>query len=257
MTRLAIVGSSHVGAIRQCDDYLRKHWPGVQIDYFALPGAPYRRAERTPDGIFHARPANPAEAKLIARINGATEIDLTPHDLIWVTGNRYGLGRVLGLLAKYDILEMPRTGRKAVISQAFFNAAMRAEIDASCDRIATQFGRDKRLIFTPAPYPAETVREKGPFHEAALTHIFTHPERDAIFALYEAKIRDALAARSFGFMAQPPQTLAAPFATKAKYLNDARDFRDPTARLKDARHMNADYGLALTQSFAELHLGSR
>jgi len=251
MTRLAIVGSSHVGAIRQNDVAIRAAHPGLDIAYFALPGAPFRRAGRDADGVFRAHPAGPAEARLIERINGATTLDLRPFDHVWTVGHRYGLGRILRLYLNFDVLEGARTGRAGTVSAAFAAAATAAEIAASTARIAAQFGADPRLICTPAPYPAQSARQPGPHHEPPLAHILGHPDRAEIFAEFEAGIVAALAARGFGALLQPEDTRAQPFATQTRFLRDARDFRDPARQTADLRHMNAAYGMRLFQGFAD------
>lgn len=252
MTRLAVIGSSHVGCVRQCDDQIRATHPGLELAYFALPGAPFRRAARDQDGdIFRAYPDNPREAALVEKINGATEIDLGPFDHIWVIGHRYGMGRILRLFMKFDVLEMGRTGQPRTVSEAFMTAAMAGEIAASCARIKAQFGDDARITCSAAAYPAQKARQPGKFHEPPLAHILTHPDRDAIFARFEDQIGKALAAEGYGHLRQPADTLAAPFATQTRFLRDARDFRDTSREAGDLRHMNAEYGFRLFQAYAE------
>lgn len=253
MTRLAVVGSSHMGTIRQSDARIRAACPGLEIAYFGLPGAPFRRARRDVDGVLRVDAENQAEARMIRRINGADAFDLGPFDHIWIVGFRFGLGTVLALLKRFDVLEMGRTGLPNTISEAFFWAAMQAEIDRSCDVIAANYGPDQRITISPAPYPAEKAREKGPHHEPPLAHVLQHPECDRIFARFEGMIGASLTARGYRFLPQPPATLAAPFATQSAHLLGARDFRDTSVELTDLRHMNAEYGFALFRAFAELH----
>lgn len=253
MTRLAIVGSSHIGAIRQADDKITLACPNLDVTYFGLPGAPFRRACRGEDGVLRVNATSDAQARMIRRINGVQELDLGPFDHIWVVGFRFGLGKVLRLLKRYDVLEMRRTGRQGTVSEAFFWAAVQAETEHICAAIFANYGADTRISISPAPYPAQKASEPGPHFEPALTHILHHPERDRIFVGFEDRIARGLAARGYRFQPQPRQTLAAPFATCSEYLRGAVDFRDSSAASTDLRHMNADYGFTLFHAFAELH----
>ena len=78
-----------------------------------------------------------------------------------------------------------------------------------------------------------------------------HPDRDAIFAGFEATIRETLADKGYRCLTQPEATRAGPFVTSNDYLRDARDFRDPTQKTEDLRHMNAEYGFQLFVAYAE------
>lgn len=254
MTRLAIVGSSHTGALRQAEAAIRENRPDLEIAWFGLPGAPFRRVKVNRHGVLRLDPVDASQRPLVRRINGSARFDLNDRDLIWVVGNRFGMGRITTLFLHYDVLGMARTGRPQVISRPFLEAAITAEVETSCTRLETQFGTDRTLVVTPAPYPAEAACAPGPGHEPPLANIYAHPDGPEIMALFHAAIRAGLTARGWGVVLQPEATLAGPFATKSAYLSGARDFRDPRRTIDDCRHMNADYGLAQFRAFAELHL---
>ncbi len=252
MTRLAVIGSSHMGTVRQSDAAIRAACPALEIGYFGMPGAPFQRISVDEAGILRVR-ADAAEADTIRAINGCDHFDLNGYDLIWVIGPRFGLGHILRPLLKLDILELGRTGAAQSVSWGLYQAHIRAEVDAITASMRAKLGGDARVTLTPAPYPAETARRRGPHHEPPLANILNHPGRDRIFAHYEAEIARSVAAAEFGHLAQPAATRSAPFATDPAYLRGAVDFRDGSAPAKDLRHMNAAYGLACFAAFAQLH----
>lgn len=255
MTRLAIVGSSHVGAIRQAAPRIEALYPGLKIGYFALPGRPFRSMYVDGAGILRFRPETDAEGRAARKVNGAEHLDLGPFDRVWVIGNRFEFGRIMRLFLEHDVLEWPRTGRARTMSETFGCTVLETMIDRSCTRIGDRFGSDPRVVLTPAPYLGASARTEGEGFDRWMSKLFDHPNGERLQTLFERTIRDRLKSRGYGFMAQPPGTLAAPFATRAEYLRDARDFQDPGRRLNDLRHMNADYGFEVFRAFAELHLG--
>ena len=254
MTKLAIVGSSHVGAIRQAAPRVLAEYPGLQVGWFALPGAPFRRMQVDGDGVLQFEAANGAEKQTARRVNGDICLDLKGFDQVWVVGNRFEFGRIMRLFLEHDVLEWPSTGAKCTMSEAFGLRVLNTLIKRSCDRIKGRFGDDTRVVLTPGPYFSETALTEGVGFDKWMSALFVHPHAAKLEALFEATIRDQLAARGYGFLPQPAETRALRFATKAEYLSDARDFRDLDRKLADLHHMNADYGYALFKSFAELHL---
>ena len=237
---LCIIGSSHVGAVKQAEAQIMAVFSDVSLDWFALPGGAFRRGTVT-NGVYSANPQNDAEAAVIAKVNGGLSRDLKPYGALWVIGHRFGLGAVLQAW-----LSEPSTKART---------AMRDLVGDSVARIKARFGTDTRLTVSPAPYPALRVRQDGPHHEARIAAILTRDDADAICADYESAIQNALADAGCTFQPQPAHTRARAFTTDNIYLRDARDFRAPDDRTTDLRHMNAAYGAALFTDFATRHLG--
>ncbi len=254
MSRVAIVGSSHVGAIRQASPRIEVEFPGHQFTYFALPGAPFRRMQVDADGTLRIGAATEAEKKLSRRVNGDIHLDLRPFDHVWVIGNRYGFGRIMRLFLEHDVLDWAPTGRDRTMSLAFGTRVLETLVEEACARIEGRFGRDPRLVLTPGPYFSESALEKGEGFDRWMSKIFIHPHAATIEAKFEAAIRDRLDARGMALLMQPPQTRALHLATRAEYIRDARDFGNLDRRLTDLHHMNAEFGYQLFRAFAELHL---
>jgi len=148
MMRVAVIGSSHVGAIKEALPQIKAAYPDVRLTFFAVPGGVFRRCVLR-GGIFRTKPASDAEAALIFKVNGELSLDLAGFDHIWIVGYRFAYGAVL----------------QAWINNAEPQSKMLEELTASVERIATQFGEDKRITLTPAPYPALRARAPGPKHE--------------------------------------------------------------------------------------------
>lgn len=238
MTRVCIIGSSHVGALKQAQPQIKDAFPGVQLAYFAVPGGVFRRCELR-NGILKSRPANDREAAMVININGELTMDLSDFDHIWIIGHRYGFGAVL----------------QAWIDGEGAHEKMTQLVHDSIDRIADQFGRDDRITLTPAPYPALRSRAPGPNQERRMAQIMRHPDRETIFDAFETTITTGLNTAGYRALLQPSATRAAPFATNNSYLNEAVDFQTGERLDGDLRHMNSAYGAALFHHFATERLG--
>ena len=234
--RLAVVGSSHIGPLREAAETIAARIRGLEVRFFGLPGGMFRQC-RMDGGVFVSRPRTPAEARTVRKINGADRIDLDEADLIWAVGYRFGYGAVL----------------QGWIDGKEPEAKMRAEVATSVDHIVAQFGAEPRLVLSPAPYPALRTRAAGPHHEARMAKIQRHPERDAIFAAFEETITRMVGTAGYGIVLQPTHTRGSAFATDNDYLRGARDF-ETRERTEDLRHMNGAYGLALFEAFAAKYL---
>lgn len=228
--RLAIVGSSHVGAIKEAEAAIRAAHLTLQISWFAVPGGAFRRC-RMLGQSFVADPQSTAEADRIRALNGDLSIDLGDVDHVWAIGYRFGFGAALGAYLAGE------NGQVADI------------VAASVAGIAAQWG-DQALTISPAPYPALRARAPGPKQEPRLRDILRSRARDAQFTHFEDTITRALADTPYKFLPQPDQTRAAPFATANQFLQGARDFQTGHPLQGDLRHMNRAYGRALFEEFA-------
>jgi len=256
MSRVAIIGSSHVGALRQAAPQIADDHPTHQFTFFAMPGAAFRRMRMDAQGVLQIHDATHGEKKLSREVNGDIFLDLKPFDRIWVIGNRYGFGRIMRLYLEHDVLEWPPAGGKRTMSEAFGAKALQTVVEESCARIEDRFGRDNRVVMTPGPYFSESALTKGVGFDKWMSKIFVHPHAAHIEEMFETEIRDRLAARNLGLMLQPDHTRALHMATKAEFVRDARDFRNLDRQLTDLHHMNAAFGLELFTAFVELHLNT-
>lgn len=235
--RVAVIGSSHVGAIKEALPQIKAAFPGVLLTFFAVPGGVFRRCKLR-RGIFWTKPESDAEANLILHVNGELSLDVSDFDHIWVVGYRFAYGAVL----------------QAWINAQDAQTRMLEELSASVERIASQFGEDKRITLTPAPYPALRTRAPGPKHEMRMARIQRHPDRDQIFQDYETALVELVRAAGYKSVLQPSTTRGAPFATDNRFLIGAKDFRHGETLDGDLRHMNHAYGLAIFAAFAEQRL---
>jgi hypothetical protein len=236
MTRLCIIGSSHVGAVKQAEPDIVRAYPGLQIDWFAVPGGAFRRRCKVVDGVLHAKPMNAKQAELFLTLNGDMSRDLAPYDRLWIIGDPMGVAETMRAW-----LDLPATKARAITE-----GAVRTHVG----HLTGRFPKDPRITVTAAPYPARSAAEPGPNHDEGLAGMLPRPDGNAICAEYEAMLNLALIEAGYDYLPQPAATRDGPFATADRYLHGARDFRAPDSPSADLIHMNATYGLELFHHFA-------
>jgi hypothetical protein len=125
MTRIVVVGSSHVAALKLGWEEIGENYPGVEIEFFAAPVGIFKFFQLSPDkrfGALNASEFTDAKLNLVRELNGGAVIDLKPFDHVVRVGLATLLYSVVGLLARTDVEGLRQTGKKTLISRAAFDA---------------------------------------------------------------------------------------------------------------------------------------
>lgn len=249
MIRVAVVGTSNIGAVKFALPQIANDWPELSVACFGLPGGKFNEAF-TVAGVFGPDPADNGTVKLSRRVNGRIGIDLTEVDHVLAMADSLGMPQTLFTAINYDIAEWPTRRAAPLLSEAAFHHAMTTAIAERADHLAHQFTDIPRVHVALAPYPTTAVVPRGPLHQQPYAAMATYPEADRLHALYRAALSEALSARGMTLIAQPDETIAHPFLTRPEYGIGAQDFRNQANILDDHRHMNARFGASLFRAFA-------
>jgi hypothetical protein len=253
--RIAIVGTSNIGALKYAADTIAAEFPGFSLGFWGMPGGKFAECAVNEIGIFEPSQDDRETLKLAQRINGASGIDLAGLDAVLVMADTLGMAQTLFIAAQYDVVDWPTRRDKPLISEAALRAAMAEAIAARTDPLARQFAGISPVHVALAPYPSTAVTRRGPHRQEPYASAATNPELPRLHALFRAALAEALASRGLFFVPQPDETMAGPFLTKPAYARGALDFRAEGRVLDDHRHMNAAFGASLFRTFA-LALGA-
>lgn len=248
--RIAVVGTSNIGALKYAAEAIAADHPGLAVTFWGLPGGKFAECATDDAGVFQPPPGDAETRKLAQRINGADRIDLTRFDATLVIADTMGLPSVLFVAGNYDVIDWPPRRDKPLLSEPGFRAAMDEAIAARADDLARQFRGAAPLFLARAPYPTTVVTRRGPLRLEPFASVAAHPEAARIEGLYSDALSRALAARAMTFVPQPADTIAAPFLTRPEFGSGALDFRAVDRALDDHRHMNAAFGASLFRAFA-------
>ncbi|MDQ7070141.1 MAG: hypothetical protein Q9M48_05275 [Rhodobacterales bacterium] len=250
MTRVAIIGNSHVGALREAESAIKFAFPTLEITYFALARHRFNNAQYGEDGFFRADIPDEAERKSVIEINGMTEIDLRDYTHILVVGQGFLFNGLYTLIAQYNILGLTDTGKAQSISKALLRDTMLLRIRGFGNRIARKFHNDPRFVIAQKPFPCLQP-------DATTDHAATaaHPDAAQIADLLRTTIADQMARHPVGFLPAPDDLLSGPLHTKPEFSRAAMLPADQPPSPSDFTHVNARYGFELFKIFANQWLG--
>lgn len=256
MTRVMVIGSSHVGALKRGSKSFAASRPDVALDFFALRGPVFLAGKVDDNAVFQPAYGRKfaSDRDLSRRTNGAEVAALGDYDNHLFVGQRFGFGAVLSLLDDNDVLEGARSGRAGLIPRGLVSETMEASagplIDGFANSVAA-LGRGVTVL--QAPYPAQSYRTLAGQMQAARQHasFWDHPEAARIFHDWLVFCATRLAKHGHSLLRQPDHTVAGPYATGADWARGAADFDSGLLGRTDHRHMNEDYGRAVLDAFAQ------
>lgn len=252
MTRIAIIGNSHVGALRDADSAIKAAFPTLEITYFALARHRFNAATYGEDGIFRADIPDTAERESVLAINGMTEIDLRDYAHILVIGQGFLVNDIYTFIAQNNILGLADTGQARSISLRLLRDTMLLRIRGVGNRLTKKFHNDPRFVIAQMPFPcAQACADASPDHAA----VIAHPDAAQIADLLRTTIAGQMARHPLGFLAAPNALAAGPLQTKSEFARANALPSDQKPSPSDYTHMNADYGIKLFKIFANQWLG--
>lgn len=244
MTRVAIIGNSHVGAYVEAQAAINAAFPQVELSFFGFPRHKLTSARYGRDGVL----------AVVGQHNThlPQRIDLSAQDHILMVGQPIAMIRLNALLARFDVLGWARHGLPQSVSPTLMAEFVAEAVAAGLDRLMKYFRRDARFTFAPQPL----IGRSTPPGTSKMTDVAHHPEAARIFALWEAAITGHMADAPCAALLQPPHLRDGVFTphrfTRAAALPDPGQ-----AGEADFIHMNADYGLEHFRVFAENRLGAQ
>lgn len=241
MRRLLVLGNSHAATLRRALPEAEREWPDLAADFWGLPGAAFAKARQDGSGILRPDPEDAISQRKAGQWNRLDHVDLSAYDHILLVGLRYGLRPGQGFMRAFQPLDWGSRSGALGVSEGFLRAALKAEILAVLEAQNARTPLDARFILMPAPYPAATVIAPGPLHEPVPAAVARLARAADLQAIYEEELTAAHAELGLNLVLQPPETQHGAFLTLAQFLEDPG---------RDARHMNAAYGLIALRAMA-------
>lgn len=253
MTRLLIIGSSHVGALKNAESLFLTGRPGIEIDFFGLRAPAFLKSRVDADGVFHPPEQDESGHELILKANGAPTVLTAAYDHVMLIGYRFGFPEVASLLQNHNILGVNPAGHDGTIDMALVEDMIDAMIDASLREVLEALAPANRsFTLCLAPYPSKGIASRAPKMELAreLVAFWDHPGAAQVFEMWLSRVRSRIEAAGHVLLDQPYRTVAGPFATKPMFARAPENFDGSAMKGTDHRHMNADFGLTVLTSFA-------
>lgn len=247
MTRLAIVGNSHVGALKRAWDEMEPKPEGVELAFFAVPDRLQRRFRLSDDLVYAPGPRTRSERPEIAeaaeKINGASSIDLAPCDAVVLYGGSLFQSELATVIGTYDVDGCRAAGAPRRMSLAAFEAFCESYAEAALPASRWIGTRIPRLAVFPRPLPAEGAEMSSDPLFAPWSAVAARPEgaRAMVERIFTA-MAAAHARHGIDFLRQPAETLTPIGLTSGEYTKGSSRLNSERHPDEDVTHMNALYG---------------
>lgn len=258
MTRIIVIGNSHVAALKTGWEEIAAEYPGVEMEFFAAPGYNFVRFHLW-DGLnFGLTPEEAARPDAAFDAYGRPSVDLSGADVVIRAGLAGRFYDIADLMRGFDIEGLRETGAPQILSRAAF--------DAFCAAIAEGVapgpewrGWDKpRLFLLPAPIRSADCIGSASKQFRRLQFLGRNGEgaREVVLA-YFAQVERVLAGLGFEFIPHPAETLLPNGLTDTRFARGPSRFADLAPGARDMTHMNGEYGkLRLRAVFDRLGLAA-
>lgn len=255
MTKLLIIGSSHVGALKNAQAQFLSGRPDMQLDFFGLRAPAFLKSQVDEMGVFRPPDKDEEDRALILKANGVTEISTADYDHVMLIGYRFGFMEVASLLERHDILGLTGAGHPGTIDlplvEDMVDAMIRISLSEVLDGLAPA---NRAFTLCLAPYPSKSIAVRAPKMEMAreLVAFWDHPAAERVFDIWYTRLRAQIEDAGHILLEQPYRTVAGPFATKPMFARAPENFDGTAMKGTDHRHMNADFGLTVLTTFARM-----
>lgn len=239
MTRIAIIGSSHVAALKLAWDDLQHAYPDLEVDFFSMARGKFEQAYLRPDRSFglpkHLR------ARLDLPKNARRLLDLSTFDHVWHVGSWQirpnGFNQIIQL---FNIDGLPATTHLHWMSQATYRACLDAFVQAALPTTDWHHWDSPKVWYSGFPRRNAHQSTRTLFQEVDLrNHKACWDDAEALFDTH-------MTAAGITWVPQPKETLDAYGFTMQHFGTDKPD---PSGDKVDIAHMNASFGALMWDAF--------
>jgi hypothetical protein len=242
MTRIALLGNSHLFSWKRAWNSLGKAYPDVDLVFFAAPGAQLECCEPQVDRLVFT--GDDVARRLEITSGGRRELIAADYDAICVVGLGCGVRAVTALYSGWRAdSHKGEEGRFQLVSDACFQDAVVDRLNAAPAMVLVGKLRqitDKVIWLAPTPAPSEIILTLENVPES-VEMAAAATDASSLRATYDEACR-RLVAKDLVLLGQPKATLASPLLSKKEYRR--RNWTTP-----DWMHLNDAYGKIVIREF--------
>lgn len=243
MTRVAIIGNSHVGAYVEARERIEAAFPGVKLGFFAFPRHQLSSATYGQDGVLRI----PDDDRATGPGGLPRAIDLAAQDHILLVGQQFGAIRLKWFLDLFDVLGFPAAGAPRLASPAVLTAFLQNAAQSGVKRLSRYFRGDARVTYAPLPLTTDGARPDT----SSLCRTAFHPAAAQIMPLWHDAIERSGPQTGLSVLPQPAHLRETAVFTPRRFAR-ATALPDPArADHFDYNHMNTDYALEHFRAYAK------
>ncbi|MEP4981339.1 hypothetical protein [Ascidiaceihabitans sp.] len=239
MTRVAVIGTSHVAALKLAWDEIGGRYPHIEAEHFGMNRARFLKTSLRPDMTFGLPDDMRCDDATPRRLRGL--VDLSTFDVVWHVGGWTCLQAPMReLCVDYNIDGFGTSGHAHCMSQATFHACLDAITTKAMPDKAWHNWTPGRLFFSTVPRRNEIARQDALYHTAE-PHCFKQ-----VWDTADQHLDARMSAVAIQRVPQPKCTLDAYGFTKQDFGTEKPV---STGGLVDTAHMNTAFGARMWDAF--------
>lgn len=250
MTKICVIGNSHLAALKLGWDQIKADHPQVDITFIGAPGN-HMEDLRVRDGKVFA--GNPSLKYKISKLcKNFDEIKISDFDQFIIVGSNFGIGHVAYAFGEASTVDLGPTAGKLLVSEPVFKLGLAGRLRSAFGwRIAQAIRHEPgshsvRLV--PAPHPSVSILEDP--SDKKLPKIYANIMKSSAAGLLHRYYADVLEELSseVEIASQPQSTIDRLGLTKSEFSRGSvflTNKLDQGHGENEHLHMNGAYGAAL------------
>lgn len=246
MTRLCLIGNSHLVAMIYAWEEIGHTYPDVKVDFYSEHARSVILASIAGNGRLHAGP-DPFKCRLAAGGRSEAEsIDLGQYDAVAIVGLVFGPLAVLRTYRRYMFMGLNRQDGQVLSKEQFKRAAQSHAAETAALHVANLLKGAKNLFLVPCALPgADGLLDRVKVPMEIWRTAAEANDGEALMAIYNTMCAE-LTASGITVVPQPEQTKASPISTLQSYNTNVLKTKAGAMRPEDDYfHMNSDYGAVM------------
>lgn len=255
MTRIAIIGNSHVAALKMGWDLIEADYPHLTVVFFASAGK--LAQTRTLQGkVFGFLDPKPSPNEVIFGNHSERSIDLATFDHVLRVSEAKKESLLATVLETTVVDGWPADGRKHHMSVSAFEALVGYAAQVQLMSSDWRNWDSPKVTSCPAPYPDERCLGNNKQPRLARWRVLAVRPDELLWLreIYTEKHRAFAEKHNIGLLTQPPETIGPTALTLKEYSEGS--FRMDVGKMETSEeyiHMNAVFGqLMLEQYFDQI-----
>jgi len=262
ITRIKVVGNSHVASLMRGWECLAPDFPGVELSFFASGSSLFDTLtldSKLRFGIHDTRGFKKYHIDKLIRRFGATTVDLSGFDAVMLVGHGCGRKPFLNAFGNYSIDNLRERAGKPRMSEPAFMALAAALTGKYRPGPEWRNWSRPRLFLLPAPVPRESCPADDPRYTpwarfAAETITAGLPNVEFL-NLHDRLLGQRLREVGIGYVGRPPEVVAQSGLTPDHFgFNRSRLGGDLSGEADDFHHMNAEFGALMLRRALDICL---
>lgn len=243
MTRLTIIGSSHLGAIKNGWTQIASDYPDLEVSFFGAPADSFWAFPLTAQrefGLFDPKTVTPERLKLIETTNGRHTIDLAAADKVLLVGWRVEEIYNAQLLSSFSVDGVYPVAGRPRMSRNAYEAMCDAVIERHLPAPEWRNWTGPSLHVLAKPRMAETCVTGTASRVLPWAQLAREAPGKAVFEPYLERFRKRCADIGVSLLLPPDSVYGASGLTRANLSVASR--KPGTTDDFDHSHMNTAYG---------------